>query len=145
MFRKSLKARIRNVNALFNGNYVGIAPLYTVLFGKIPNVIFIPELDTTKVFAHMNEKHKWGIIDIYQHNYFNHEDKLLYFNNTIFIMRENRIVELTDNYAQILYEQKDFNWANGMSLELVEFRVTPEPVKESRIIGFARDNDASLN
>ncbi len=141
MFRKSLKARIRNVNALFNGHYVGIAPFYTVLFDRIPNIIFIPELDTTKVLEYMNEKYKWSIIDIYQHNYFNHKDKLLYFNNSIFIMNGNRIVELTDTYAQILYQPKDFDWANGMTRELVEFRVTPEPVKENRVIGFARNND----
>src|ERR1700741_3591327 len=138
MFRKSLKARIRNVNALFNGHYVGIAPFYTVVFDKIPNIIFIPELDTTKVFAHMNERHGFNIIDIYQHNYFNHKDKLLYFNNSIFIMRGNRIVELTDSYAQVLYQPNDFDWANGMTRELVEFRIEPEPVKANRVIGFAR-------
>ena len=108
-------------------------------------MIFIPELDTSKVYAHMNEKHKWAIIDIYQHNYFNHKDNLLYFNNSIFIMRENRIVELTDTYAQIHYQPKDFNWANEMALELADFRDAPEPVKENRIIGFARDSDANLN
>jgi len=141
MFRKSLKARIRNVNALFNGPYVGVAPLYAVLFDQIPNMIFIPELETTKVFTHMYDKYKANIIDLYQHNYFHHKEKLLYFNISIFVMKENRLVELTDSYAQILYKPRDFDWANDLTRELVEFRVAPEPVKENRIIGFARNDD----
>ena len=143
LFRKYLKARMRNVNALFNGHYVGVGPLYAVLFDQIPNMIFIPELDTTRVFAYMESNHKAEVLRIYQHGYFNHNDKQAYFNNTILIMKEKRIVELTDTYAQILYQPKDFNWANEMTRELVEYRVAPEPAKENRIIGFARDNNAN--
>jgi len=107
-------------------------------------MIFIPELNTSLAFAHVRDNYKNDVLKLHQHNYFEHKDSQVYFNNSIFILKEMRMVELTDVYAQILYKPGDFVWANKILRELVEFRVTPEPVQKiNRIIGFARDNDAN--
>ena len=143
MFRNLFKRNSIQLNGLFTGHYVGVGQLYVALFNRIPNMIFISELDTSKVFVHMKDNYRTDVLRIHQHNYFEHKDKQVYFNNSIFILRERRMVELTDTYAQILYKPGDFEWANKILRELVEYRVAPVPVKGNRIIGFARDNDAN--
>ena len=139
MFRSQFN-RNMPVNDLFNGHYVAAGNLYVTLFNRIPNMLFIPEMNTGQVFKHVQEKYGRAIRDILQHSYFHHNEKQVYFNNTIFVLREKRLIELADSYAQILYAARDFEWANTVMRELVEFKTEPVPVKETRIIGFAREN-----
>ena len=142
MFRNLFNRKIP-VNGLFTGHYVGVGPLYVALFNRIPNMVFIPELNTANVLSHIEDKYKRELLNLFQHNYFQHNDKQVYFNNTIFVLREKRMIELADSCVQILYKPKDFDWVNKVMRELVEFRTDPVPVKENRIIGFARQNDAN--
>ena len=140
MFRNLFRRNTIQLNGLFTGHYVGVAPLYVTMFNRIPSVLFIPELNTTDVLRHIEDKYKRDILNILQHGYFQHSDKQAYFNNTIFVLKGKRLIELTDTYAQIIYDPRDFEWANKVLRELVEFKAEPAPVKETRIIGFSREN-----
>ena len=142
MFRK-LRNRVRNMNGLFHGHYVGAGPLYVELFKQVPNVLFIPELDTAKVLRHIYDRYKADVLDIYQHQYFEHKEKQVYFNNTIILFKERKLVELTDVFIQILFANVNDEWVDKLTREVVEYRIEPVPAKENRIIGFARHNDAN--
>lgn len=134
MFWKMFKRKINDLNGLFNGHFIEVKALYALEFDEIGCVTFIGELDTSKAFAFINENMRSGIVSTYQHSYFDHNEQKMFFNNTIFVLRDKRMIELGNNYCQVVHTQHQYNWANGLVNNLSAFRIkSNEPV-----IGFAR-------
>ena len=136
MLRLLFERKIKEVNALLQGHYFEVKAWYLQEFDRMPCVSFIGELDTTKAYAYINEQFNNEIIAVYQHAYFEHDEKKMYFNNTVFILNNNRILELGNNYCQVLHTNKQYSWANELIRNLSEFRMKTE--KERAVIGFAR-------
>jgi hypothetical protein len=128
--------KIKDVGALLQAHYFEVKAWYIKEFDRIPCVSFIGELDTTKAYAYINEQFTYEIVAVYQHAYFEHDEKKMYFNNTVFILTNNRMLELGSNYCQVLHTNKQYTWANELIRNLAEFRMLVE--KERTVIGFAR-------
>jgi len=134
MFWKMFKRKINDLNGLFSGHFIEVKALYALTFDELSCVTFIGELDTSKAFAFINENMGSEIVSTYQHSYFDHNEQKMFFNNTIFILKDKRVIELGNNYCQVLHTQIQYNWANRLIDKLSQFRVkSNEPV-----IGFAR-------
>lgn len=145
MFRNLFNRKLQDLNALFNGHYVDVKVLYALTHDKIPVVSFIGELDITKSFAYINNEYKRSIVSVYQHSYFDHAEQKMLFNNTIFILTNFRMIEVASNYCQLLHTNMQYGWANDLVKELSVFRQVAEPVKENRVIGFARQTEMAQN
>ena len=138
MFWKWFNRKLSDTAVLFTGHFVEVKAFYAAEFDKVPCVTFISELDISKAFRHIENMYGWDIQMTYQHNFFDHEDKEMKFNNTVFVLKGNRMIELAHNYCQVLHQPDQFAWANKLVKDLAQFRQVAEPVKESRVIGFAR-------
>lgn len=134
LFRK-----INHVVGLFNGYFIEAKALYALEFDAVSCVSFIGEIDPTKAFALINEKLKNDIVTVYQHSYFDHNEKKIFFNNTIFVLTNNRMIELGNNWCQALHTQEQHGWANAVIEELSQFRI----VNNEPAIGFARQEVAN--
>lgn len=133
------------MNSLFNGHYVDVKALYVLAHNRIPAVSFIGEIDTTKAYAYVNENCRQSIVKVYQHSYFDHAEQTMLFNNTVFVLTNYRIIEVAGNYCQVLHTTSQYRWAQELVKELSVFRQVVEPVKENRIIGFARQKEIVEN
>lgn len=138
MFFNLFKTKVSKVNALFLGHYVDPKVFFTVQFNKVPCISFIGELDTSKAFHFIQSTHRNQIIGIYQHNYFDHDKRDFFFNNTLFVMKNKRLIELGNNYCQVLYTKDQYNWGQTMIKELSVFHVTGDITK---LISLARSNN----
>lgn len=141
MFWNFFRARIQNMNGLFNGHFIEVKSFYALEFNAVPCISFIGELDVTKAFSFIKERYSYQIKSIYQHAYFDHEEKKMLFNNTIFVLHNKRMIELGSNYCQVLFTNMQYAWANELINDLVQFRKVAEPAKETRVIGFARQTN----
>lgn len=146
MLWRLFNRRVNAAEALFNGHYLDVKVFYVVEFDRVPCVIFIGELDVSAAFAHVSEKLSREIVHVYQHSYFGHAEQKMFFNNTVFVLTNNRMIELAANYCQVLHTDRQYGWANSLITELNAFR--DEPVAEAlprvtTVIGFARQE--SLN
>jgi virulence-associated protein VapD len=141
MLWKLFKRKINDLGALFNGHFVDVKVWYATAFDRVPCVTFIGELDITKAYAHIRELHGDDIVSMNQHNYFDHEQKKIFFNNTVFILTNNRMIELANNYCQVLHTNHQYEWANKLVNNLAEFRMEADKEKENRVIGFARQTE----
>lgn len=133
--------RMNDAAALFNGHYIDVKAFYVSRFDQMPCVSFIGEMNVTRVFAYLNEEYKNEIVNVYQHSYFDHTEEKMLFNNTVFVLSENRMIEVAGNYAQVLHSDRAYGWANTLLEALRVFREEqiPEPATEVRtVIGFAR-------
>ena len=87
----------------------------------------------------INENFKTGIVTVYQHSYFDHSERKMFFNNTIFVLANKIMIELGNNWCQVLHTPEQQEWANDLISQLSAFRnVNNEPA-----IGFARQSVAN--
>ena len=138
MFFNLFKTKVSQVNTLFLGHYVDPKVFYTVQFNKVPCISFIGELDTIKAFDFIQSTYGSELKGIYQHNYFDHDKRDFFFNNTLFVLKNKRMIELGNNYCQVSYTKDQHNWGQTMIKELSAFHVTSDV---NKVIGFARSNN----
>lgn len=131
--------RIRDVQ-LFSGHYVDAKALYALYFDRIPCVCFIGNVDANKVFDYIREKFNDEIFAVYQHLYFDHDRQEVLFNNALFVMAQNRIIEAGTGYVHVLYEPKAFIEVKELITTLAEFKVAAAvPTYQTKVVGFARE------
>ncbi len=133
------KPKIARVSTLFTGHYIDVKVFYTLLFDKVPCVSFIGELDTSKVFEFVQNTLRDKVAGVYQHNYFDHEKQQVFFNNTVFVLKNARMIEAGNNFCHVLYTIKKYDWAQEVIKELAQFRLA-ENVNDNNVIGFARSH-----
>ena len=132
-----------NTNAgLFNGHFVDVKAFYAFKFNAIPCITFIGDIDITKAFAFVKDTYKADIKATYQHSYFNHDDKNVYFNNTFIVLSFERMIEIADNYCQLLHTTNQYTWARRLVNELAQFKIerNAAPVfRHTPVVGFAKE------
>jgi len=140
MISQIFRHRIKDISALFIGHYIEVKAFYVIKFNEVPCVSFISELDTGKAYEFITDRFQNQVKGIYQHNYFDHDKQQFFFNNSVFVLGNKRMIELGNNFCHVLHNNKQYNFGNELVKELSAFRVTAENMKENRVIGFARNN-----
>ena len=139
MFRKNFRRRISNLEGLFSGHFVEVKAFYALEFNAICCVSFIGELELSKAFEFISNNMNAEILRTYQHAYYEYNDKKMFFNNTIFVLSNMRMIELGNNYCQVLHTPQQYRWAGELVEKLSAFRIVN---RESRI-GFIRQPAAN--
>jgi len=129
--------RIKITDPLFNGHFIEVKTFYVLQFDKVPCLYFIGNVDVTKAQAHIWDVLKYRIVSVYEHMYFDHDEQNTFFNNTVFVLTPNRMIELGKGYVQILHTPKDYVWSNNLMKALAEFRMDETPI-QIQVVGFAR-------
>jgi hypothetical protein len=129
--------RIKVLDLLFNGHFIEVKTFYVLQFDKVPCLCFIGNVDVAKANTHIAEVLGGEVVSVYQHLYFDHDEQNTFFNNTVFVLTRNRMVELGKGYAQILHTPKDYVWANNLMKALAEFKMAETPI-QTQVVGFAR-------
>lgn len=142
MFIKIFRKEVRDLNAIFNGHYIEVKAFYAWQFNRLPCVNFIGELDISKAFTHISERYQYSIVNIYQHAWHDHKEDKMLFNNSIFILKDDRMIELANDYCQVLFTPNQYGWARQLVKELAAFRKVTE-AKEVRVMGFARQPEVN--
>ena len=134
MFWRLFRRKIGDTICLFNGHFVDAKAFYALEFDAISCVTFIGDIDTSKAFTYINDTMRTDIVNVYQHSYYDHAEKQMFFNNTLFVLRNRRVIELANNWCQVLHTPKQHAWGNGVIEQLITYKTkSTEPV-----IGFAR-------
>lgn len=135
------KTKLSHVDNLYNGHFVDVKAFYTACFNRVPCVSFIGEIDTTTAFDFIMQHCKQDIVDTYQHSYYNYDAGKTFFNSTVIVLTQKRVVEIAGNYCHILHTPQGYDWSRWVMKELAGFRVQPINIATSsastRILGFA--------
>jgi len=132
--------RIKNVQ-LFSGHYIDAKALYVLYFDRIPCVCFIGNVDANSAADYMKEKFTAEIVAVYQHAYFDHDKQEVLFNNALFVLTDNRIIEVAIGYVHVLYGPFAFGEVKGLIKALAEFSAAPVPTFQTQVVGFARQTE----
>ena len=134
MFWKLFRKKINETIGLFNGHFYEAKALYALEFDAVSCVSFIGDIETSKAFTYVKETCRHEIITIYQHSYFDHNEQDMLFNNTIFILTNKRMIELGNNWCQVLHRPGQHGWANELMKHMSQYKIA----EKEPAIGFAR-------
>jgi hypothetical protein len=126
--------RRKNFHGLFDGHFIEVKKLYVLEFDMVPSLSFIGDVDASAVFDHIKSVLGDEVLTVYQHAFYNHDENEMQFNNTIFLMTNNRLIELGVNYCQVLHMPTQHAWARDLIGQLSKFRI----VQPGPVIGFSR-------
>ncbi len=139
MFWRLFARKIRDTLGLFNGHFLEAKAFYALEFDAVSSVSFIGDIDTSKAFTLINETLQNEIVSTYQHSFYDHNESRMFFNNTVFVLTNQRMIELRNNWCQVLHTQHQHGWANELIKSLSAYRI----VNNEPVIGFARQAAAN--
>ena len=113
--------------SIFETNYLEVKAFYVREFRATPCINFINNLDTAKVYEYINKGFAGEVIAVYQRNYYNWQRARQEFSTTVFKLENQVMIEVGDEYAELLFSNKNYAYAN----ELVKlFSTYKAPEKE---------------
>jgi hypothetical protein len=101
--------RTIDATSLFAQRFLDSKALYLYHFNNLPSLHFVSNLDGEKAYKAFKETFSELIVSEYQYRWFRKEKKRYEFDETVFVLSNNCIVEM-DGYCQILHDgrQDDF-------------------------------------
>ena len=112
---------------LFDEHFIEPKAFYLEEFGTVPCVNYIGVIDTLKAFEIM-ESNKYGKVQtVYQRNFYNWQMGRMEFSKTLFKLKNNIMVRLGEDWADIYFSPDNYNLANEI---LLEFKTYKAPQKE---------------
>lgn len=114
-------------SAFFETNYIEVKSFYVREYNTTPCISFINNVDTGKIYKYINEGFAGKVLAVFQRNYYSWQHERIEFTTTIFKLENQVMIELGDEYAEILFGKTNYEYAN----ELVkQFSTHKAPQKE---------------
>jgi hypothetical protein len=135
------KNRIRYVNGLFVNNYIDSKVFFVSRFKTLANISFIRDIDVTKAYALIMESFGADVTEVYQYSSFDYAENKVLFMMTIFVLRDKRIIELGYDYAEVLFTNDHYSWANDLLASLSDCRMA----ERTKVMGFIRPETITEN
>ena len=98
-----------DANSVFGKRFLNSMSLYLYRFNNLPSLHFIGNIEGEKAYKAFKEVFADLIVSEYQYRWFKKEKKRFEFDETVFVLKNNCIVEI-DGYCEILHDgnQDDF-------------------------------------
>ncbi len=117
----------KNNDQLFDQHFIEPKNFYLKLFNTVPCVAYIGKVDTKQIFELINSAKYGKVKDVYQRIYHDWDDDRICFSKAIFIIENELMVKLDDDWLEIYFTTNEFTVANKM---LSEFKTLKAPEKE---------------
>ena len=122
------KLRGKSNASIFENNYIEIKTFYVKEYNITPCISFINNLDVAKAFEYINKGFAGKVLGTYQRNFYNWQHQKREFSATVFKLENKVMIELGHEYAEILFDNNNYEYAN----QLVDLFVTYKaPEKEA--------------
>jgi hypothetical protein len=126
--RKIKQRFIRNKNALiFENYYIEVKAFYIKEYKATPCISSIGDIDATKAYEYINSGLAGKVLAIYQRNFYSWQDSQQHFGATVFKLENKVLIKLSDEYAEILFGNSNYEYANALIKVFAGFKM---PQKE---------------
>ncbi len=114
--------KIINANNLFDGNLLDAKMLFLHYFNVLPSIHFISQVEGEKIFDELLKKYKNQIEDVHQYKWYKRKKKRFEFDETFIVLKNNCVIELDENYCQILHNGKNDELVNDIAALANKFK-----------------------
>jgi hypothetical protein len=119
--------RSRRGANFFEHHYIESKALYYHLFRKVPCVTYTDSIDISKAYKYIDKYYRHDVVNLYQTCYLNREKGIQEFNKTLFVLKDDLMIELQPNFARILYPSHRYRYVDTLLKKISEFKL-PEKV-----------------
>ena len=114
--------KVISANNVFADTFLDAKILYLYSFNLLPSINFIGQIDGEKTLAMVKEKFAGKIKDIHQTKWYKKKKKRFEFDKTIVIMDNNCVLDLDDDYCEILHDGQQPDFVDALSAIAVQFK-----------------------
>ena len=107
--------KVINTNNLFDYRFLDANVLYLYYFNQLPSVNFISHVDGEKLFNVLREKFSNQIKQIHQRRWYKKSRKKYEFDRTVLVFEGNRLVELGNDYCEMLHDGTTPEWVTAIT------------------------------
>lgn len=107
--------KVINTNNVFDYRFLDANVLYLYYFNQLPSVNFISHVDGEKLFNVLKEKFSSQIKQIHQRRWYKKALKKYEFDRTVLVFEGNRLVELGNDYCEMLHDGSNPEWVTGIT------------------------------
>ncbi|TAD86684.1 MAG: AAA family ATPase [Bacteroidetes bacterium] len=104
---------------IFDNTYVNTQGFYMQMFHTVPNIKFVKHVDTAKAYAYFNSGQVGAVLATYQKTYYDWQQQEQVFSSTLFQIENQLLVELGEDYAEILFGANDYDRADSILNQMV--------------------------
>jgi len=127
-------------SGIFENNYIEVKAFYMQEYSRTPCINFISNIDVSKAYEYVANGNAGRVLAIYQRTYYNWQHKQLEFSATVFKLANKVMIELGNDYAEILFDNNNYSYATALVDALSAYK-SPEKEEdfEINIITSSRD------
>jgi SpoVK/Ycf46/Vps4 family AAA+-type ATPase len=127
--------RTIDASTVFGQRFLNSKSLYLYRFNNLPSLHFISDLQGEKAYKAFKEAFADLIVSEYQYRWYKKEKKKYQFDETLFILRNNCIVEMKD-YCEILHDGRQDDFIDRCTALMNRFkgRKKKEPLEVNLIV-----------
>ena len=114
--------KLINANNVFDKRFLDIKTLYLYYFNTLPSLSFISQVEGEKSYAVFSEKFKEQIAYRHQYRWYERKKKRYQFDKTVIILKNNCLLELDEDYAQILHDGNQPDFIEEITRLLIQFK-----------------------
>jgi len=114
--------KIMNANSIFQNNFLDSQAYYMYAYQKVPCVTWADQLNTEKVLKYIKQEYADAITGIYQNSKYDRRKKKTSYFTTIILLKDDCLVELGNNYCEVLHTHEDYDMANALIREVSHFK-----------------------
>lgn len=123
----------------FSNTYLECKAYYMHVYKETPCLTWVDHVNVNKVLAYIRTEYADVITGIYQYSKYNRKKGKFFFNTTIILLRDNCLVELANNYCEVLHTHRDYDMAEAFVKEISHFK-EKQKRKEFEINLISRDS-----
>jgi len=124
--------RLKKPAVIFENNYIEVKAFYIQEYKTVPCISFINNLETAKVFDYVNRGSAGKVLAVYQRNFYSWQRKQQEFSYTVFKLQHKVLIEVGDGYAEILFANNNYAYANELMTVFSTFKA-PEKEEDFEI------------
>jgi hypothetical protein len=117
----SIHQKTLDANSVFGKRFLNSMSLYLYQFNNLPSLHFIGNIEGEKAYKAFKEAFADLIVSEYQYRWFKKEKKRFEFDETVFILKNNCIVEI-DDYCEILHDGKQGDFIDKCTALMNRFK-----------------------
>jgi SpoVK/Ycf46/Vps4 family AAA+-type ATPase len=114
--------KVINANNVFGDSFLDAKTLYLYSFNILPNIHFISGVEGEKAFAAIQEQFRDKIKNIHRTTWYKRKKKRFQFDKTIIVLQKNCLIELNDDYCEILHDGKQEELLGAIIKTALQFK-----------------------
>jgi hypothetical protein len=137
---RRLRGRIRKQATadIFDNSFIDVKAFFMREFNQVPCISFVNNVDVNKAFEFISAGHAGKVAALYQSTYFNWQLNRQEFETTVFRLENRVLIELGNDYAEILFTNDRFDYAKKLVETLTGFKAVKEKANEINIITISK-------